>query len=561
VAVFIMKTSVIRRRVADFLKQFPPFDQAPQADLLELAGAGRVQFLESETYIYWRGKPWPDRVWVIQQGSVELLEEADGAERRMDLLGAGECLGLERYLGEPAPPHAARTTSDVILYSLESAAFDAFRRHNPGVERFLAAHRTEASPTMEPARADESWLFRPLPPFAYLNERTGSRPKPAELPHVTPEMTAGACYCQMLRAGSEALEIRHGDEHAAMDAATLSLVTGWDPVRVCREFDTACQDEPLRYLAGRAREQITSAITSPKAVQLGSELGSLMSARFAQTLIRRTECADSACWVMLGRSGRRELLDLEAPQLAVICPGGISAADLSGHQAALDRVTEKLSELGLAEPIDADDRGNLCLSLPDWEARFGRMIQDPIGTGAYVRRALLDQCHLAGPVAGLSHLRQFIQRQMAECPAFLRLLANDTQDHLPPLTFYEGLVVDLDGREKSSVDLFEKAMGPLADAARVLALTLGELAVTNTAERLRLAAAASSRPGVMESAVLAFDTVAYFESVQRRKRPGQAGHLDPSQVSRYDQRLLKTAFGAIQALLEYVADAPAGWRS
>ena len=70
-----MKTSVIRQRVADFLKQHAPFDALAEQDLLELAGSGRVKFHESEEYLFRQGDAKGQVVWTIQQGRVELLAE------------------------------------------------------------------------------------------------------------------------------------------------------------------------------------------------------------------------------------------------------------------------------------------------------------------------------------------------------------------------------------------------------------------------------------------------------------------------------------------------------
>jgi len=52
-----VKTSLIRFRVADFLKQYPPFDGLPEPDLFELAGTGRVSFHEADEYVFRRGRP------------------------------------------------------------------------------------------------------------------------------------------------------------------------------------------------------------------------------------------------------------------------------------------------------------------------------------------------------------------------------------------------------------------------------------------------------------------------------------------------------------------------
>ena len=116
-----MKTSVIRQRVADFLRRHAPFDSLEEQDLLELAGSGKVKFHESEEYLFRQGDGKGAFVWTIQQGRVELLEESGGRERLRDVLGEGDLLGLERFEGEGRCRYSARTASDVILYGVAGA--------------------------------------------------------------------------------------------------------------------------------------------------------------------------------------------------------------------------------------------------------------------------------------------------------------------------------------------------------------------------------------------------------------------------------------------------------
>ena len=74
-----METAEISYRVADFLKKYPPFNAVADADLLAVAKNGRVRFYEPNEYILWQGEPYKPHVYVIQQGTVSLWDEAGGA--------------------------------------------------------------------------------------------------------------------------------------------------------------------------------------------------------------------------------------------------------------------------------------------------------------------------------------------------------------------------------------------------------------------------------------------------------------------------------------------------
>jgi len=166
-----VNTSVIRYRVAEFLKRYAPFDALAESDLLDLSGSGRVKFHESEEYVFRQGQPKGDFVWVVQQGRVELIEESSEREQLRDVLGEGDVLGLERFVGNGTCLCSARTATDVILYAIHAALFEALIPRYPAVERYLG-------------RSDSGTSHRP-------RHRSPELPLRAALRLTAPEPVAG----------------------------------------------------------------------------------------------------------------------------------------------------------------------------------------------------------------------------------------------------------------------------------------------------------------------------------------------------------------------------------
>ena len=165
---FTMKTSIIRQRVADFLKQYAPFDLLPESDLLELAGSGKVKFHESEEYLFRSGDPKGQFVWMIQQGRVDLLDESSSVERLLDVLGVGDLLGIEPFAGDGFSHAGARTATDVILYGFSMDLFETLSKRHSSVRRFLTAYSSISGKL----RANKtSWLDADAPPIEYLRSR------------------------------------------------------------------------------------------------------------------------------------------------------------------------------------------------------------------------------------------------------------------------------------------------------------------------------------------------------------------------------------------------------
>src|SRR5215468_4259029 len=126
-----MNTSVIRYRVADFLKTHAPFDALPMHQLIDLAGQGRVKFHTADEYIFQKGQPKTPWVWIIQQGRVEIVDDTSGRSDLLDVLEEGDLLGLERFLGDGSYLSSARTAGDVIVYAIDAGAFETLALRHP----------------------------------------------------------------------------------------------------------------------------------------------------------------------------------------------------------------------------------------------------------------------------------------------------------------------------------------------------------------------------------------------------------------------------------------------
>src|SRR4030095_15454727 len=119
-----VETAAINHRVADFLKQYAPFHEMEEADLLELAKHGRVRFYERHQYVL---APGSSRVQglVIQQGTVLLWDERSNDAKLLDVRGAGDLLGVDQVNNGSSHPYAARTVSDVLIYAFPTSEFNA----------------------------------------------------------------------------------------------------------------------------------------------------------------------------------------------------------------------------------------------------------------------------------------------------------------------------------------------------------------------------------------------------------------------------------------------------
>ncbi|QYY35437.1 DUF294 nucleotidyltransferase-like domain-containing protein [Ruficoccus sp. ZRK36] len=141
-----MKTSSISLRVADFLKQHPPFEFFGLQDLVQLAGTGRVKFHEEGEHVFDEGEPRGRHFYVIQQGTVNLYSRsAKGGEELIDVRVEGDLLGIFWLMGEQPYRYTAITASDTLLYALPFEDFLPLAARYPAATRYLVDYFSEMS--------------------------------------------------------------------------------------------------------------------------------------------------------------------------------------------------------------------------------------------------------------------------------------------------------------------------------------------------------------------------------------------------------------------------------
>jgi CBS domain-containing protein len=608
-----MKTSVIRVRVADFLKHYPPFDALPEDDLLEIAGSGRVKFHQADEYVLRQGQPKSAFIWIVQQGRVDLVEECVAGEQMRDIFGEGDLLGLERFLGDGSSLYSARTASDVILYGISADLFEKNVQRYPAVKRYLRAHFTVSSVS---GVSRTSWLDAEPPPEDFLRARlvavsvhasdaevcsrlTGAanrvvavveescrpvgvmtaadlmtskasdtrvvlRPWPAA---VASPITTRAAVRALIETRSAAVAVTADGTldsplEGILTVEELALFSGQNPVSLIGAIRSAASVAEVRPLLRQAKRVILDALAQPHDVddcsRIGTEVATALGEACLEQAQRHLAIAGVVrpdvpwCCFSFGAAGRHELLEPAAPSLGIVYD---HSCEVSGTQPReyfnmLAEITlDRMAECGVAAAGGArPDRPKTVKSLSEWKQLYVETICNPLGHNLYARRDLFDLAPLAGETNLLDALRKDIRAPLREQVVFMALLANDTLAHLPPLTFFRGLVVELDGAQRETLDIGATAITPITDAARVFAIAGGHLTPSNTLHRLQMAEVDfADRAAIFADAAEAFRIAQYYRSLV-----GSAT-IAPWQLGKFDQRLLKTAFSSIQRLLEFTA--------
>ncbi|MCX6594034.1 MAG: cyclic nucleotide-binding domain-containing protein [Acidobacteria bacterium] len=612
-----MQTSAIRYRVADFLKQHPPFDAVDMADLLQLAERGRVKFHESDEFVFWQGSAHREHLYVVQQGTVCLVEQGDGAERRRDILGAGEILGLERFLDAPVYRYSAKTASDVVLYALPAADFAPLLERYPRLRQHLAtyaavladpAHSSDLAPVVNqplrerlgpqepyvigaqatPAQAaaellrlnaealgviDAGQLVGTLTRAQLLgwlsaasdaaapSAATVDQLMSADVPTVSAEAPVHAALLRLADRDSTLLVTRDGTRtgelKGVLSAGHAALALADDPLDILRAIDMCPGVPELAQLRAQAEAFVAGQLLNAQSVAWLAQLGHRVHQRILRRLLQvlpATPC--ELCWCFLGAAGRGELVTPMAPVLAVVTA---DRAGLASATRALELVTASLEACGYRQPEDALDPVLCCATLDDWTGRFETWISDPVLSGISLARPFFDLAPLDAQHPLWTELHARVSAQVRAQPAFSMLLANDCLEHLPPMTFVEDRVVEDSGQPSNVFHLQRTAIGPLTDAGRVLGIAAGMVLGAPTLDRLRAARQMlPSHQNLLRDAEQTLLVVLYHQARTGIREGSDGATIPPSALSRPERQVLKTAFRSLTQLLEVTAEW--GWQ-
>ena len=608
-----MDTSAISYRVADFLKKHPPFQAMEDGDLLALAARGRVRFHEANEYILWQGEPHKLHVFVIQQGTVSLWDEADGRAALRDVRGAGDMLGIERFTDAPCCLHSARSASDVVIYAFPASDFEDLVLKYPYARQFVEAH--------DAVTADYQWAKDARDPQEmFLHDVVGRK----ALESGSAQMSIRDVAQSMLTTGSDALAIvdednriqavvtvnsvlawvaagaGHAEEPIAgllrgappavgpaasvidgvlaiaeADADALAVtsdgsssgqlqalvtprdvarVFGDQPISILREIRLAVNTQQLCELNHRARALALRHLTSAASLDWLARFVSLTDVNIVKRIIALVGGeAPSACWCFCGASGRGESLTRHAPQLVLIVEDENGCPALRQRY---ERVSDALTECDYLARVDMTfDRSFLVAGKAEWQTRYEQWLRDPVRTQMYHARPLFD----LRPVHGRRSLWHDIEGTVVgavDCD-LLRVLANDCLASLPPLTFFQDVVVEESGDQTTVFRLEHSALRPLVDVGRVFGMAANKVLGTSTRERF--ACARTLLPEHESIFREASETLRILLWQQARigiEQGTNGSELPPALLSRHDRHVLKSGFRSILRLLEFTGNSP-----
>jgi CBS domain-containing protein len=129
--------NTIAENIADFLKEYPPFNNLTFQELSEIATSIRVVNLEKHKTLFQINDELHDSFYVVASGVINLSIIADAEETLLNKCIEGDVFGLRPFFAKNRYMMTAKARDESIIYAIPIATFRPFVANNSAVLDFL----------------------------------------------------------------------------------------------------------------------------------------------------------------------------------------------------------------------------------------------------------------------------------------------------------------------------------------------------------------------------------------------------------------------------------------
>ncbi len=131
-------SNTIARRIYDFLKDFPPYNIIPSAELHKISENVRVQYYESGQSIFNVGDTSKEYIFVLNQGAVQLCREENGSLRIYNKCDEGDTFGIRQVFGDDKYFFQALAEEESLIYAIPVMLIKPLLHRFPKFTLYLA---------------------------------------------------------------------------------------------------------------------------------------------------------------------------------------------------------------------------------------------------------------------------------------------------------------------------------------------------------------------------------------------------------------------------------------
>lgn len=263
-------------------------------------------------------------------------------------------------------------------------------------------------------------------------------------------------------------------------------------------------------------------------------------------------------WINIGSQGRKEQLLLTDIDNAIIYTD-VDAEHRENTKSYFiqlgDHVIKILNKIGYKSCEFGMMANNelYCKSISDWIHQFNSWINTPKESNVLSNTIFFDFDFVYGDEELTNSITELIKSEIKDNAKFFAYLGADALKKPAPLGFFRQFLVENDGAHKDTFNLVSRAISPLIDAARILALSKGIVTTCNTLTRFsKLAELDKENASVYEACEDAFIEFLKFRTEEGLLNNNEGKYLNLNELTKQDKLKLKNNFQPINDIQEII---------
>lgn len=622
--------NTISHRVADFLKNFPPFSFLKPKDLESISSQISIIYKEKNSVIFSENEETHDSFYVVNKGVVVLKTRQ--FNDILDMCDEGDVFGLRPLIANENYQMEAVAYEESILYAIPITIFRPYALENKAVGNFLI--ESFASNTLNPySKSHRSKLygdeldtevklldFQPIKyskkliscsekttaveiaeimtkknvgavlvlkntlPIGIITDKdlrnkvvTGKYPITVSASEImtTPvvtypkKLTITQAQIAMMKSDISHLCITKDGTINSKAVGILSkhdvmVSLGNNPSVLIKAIKRAKKSKKLKpirasimiLLKGYIDQNIPLMLTS----KIITELNDACIKQIIEISLAKmsTKPPVKFAWLALGSQGRSEQLLQTDQDNALIYEDVTEELQESTKKYFLElasHINKGLFDIGYdycpAEMMASNPKW--CLSLNEWKQTVYQWITNTGKNEVLLSFIFFDYSLSYGDSELSNSLSDFIFETIKSNPIFYAHLVSGALQSPSPTGFFRDFLLEQNGINKDFFDIKNRALMPLADAARVLILYHAVKSISNTVQRFEKLAELEPENGELYLAcAYSYKVLLKFRTTQGLMHNDSGQFITLESLSKSEKIKLKSTFKTIKELKEII---------
>ena len=625
--------NTISHRVADFLKNYPPFSFLKQKELESISEQISIIYKEKDSVVFAENEETHDSFYVVHKGAVALRNSLQNDI--LDMCDEGDIFGLRPLIANENYQMEARAYEESILYAIPIVIFKPYALENKSIGNFLIesfasntlhpyskSHRgklygedsldTEAKLLdLHPVKYSKKLISCPatttakeiadimikksvgailvveedLLPIGIITDKdlrnkivTGAFPITATAAEIMTapvitypkKMTITQAQMAMMKSDISHLCITKDGTVNSKAVGMLSkhdvmVSLGNNPAVLIKAIKRAKKAKHLKPIRARIMQLLQGYIDQNIPIMLTSKIiTELNDACIKQVIALALDKMETPppvkfAWLAMGSQGRSEQLLQTDQDNALIyedVPEALEAETKKYFLELAAYVNKGLFDIGYeycpAEMMASNPKW--CLSLGEWKNMVHHWITNTGKTEVLLTFIFFDYSLAYGDGELANSLSEFIFEDVKANPVFYVHLVSGALQSPSPTGFFRQFLLEQDGANKDFFNIKNRALMPLADAARVLILSHSIKSISNTVERFeKLAELEPDNSELYTSCAYAYKVLLKFRTQQGLAHNDSGQYIALESLSKSEKIKLKSTFKTIKELQEIIS--------